>query len=221
MLCTMVCLCWALGDVAVGVIYAMGAIASFFRSWAFTLAGQRLVARVRTILFESIVSQEVAFFDVTRTGELTNRLASDTQVIQNACTVNLSMLARYTVQIFGSIAIMLGVSWRLTLVLLSVVPAVAIGAVAYGRKVKVIRKEFQDRLADASTVRISTRRSPGTRTSNSLAQSLAPLSSPSNAPCPPRPVHCGAPVGSLARASLRSPSLPRRPPRRTSHRFGP
>ena len=46
---------------------------------------------------------------------------------------------------------MLGVSWKLTLVLLSVVPAVAIGAVAYGRKVKEIRKAFQDRLADAST----------------------------------------------------------------------
>lgn len=134
-----------------GCIYAMGAIASFFRSWAFTLAGQRLVARVRKILFKSIVSQEVAFFDVTRTGELTNRLASDTQVIQNACTVNLSMLARYFIQILGSIGIMVGVSWKLTLVLLSVVPAVAIGAVAYGRKVKDIRKAFQDCLADAST----------------------------------------------------------------------
>ena len=140
-----------IAPVAVACIYAMGAVASFFRSWAFTLAGQRLVARVRKILFKSIVSQEVAFFDVTRTGELTNRLASDTQVIQNACTVNLSMLARYFIQILGSIGIMLGVSWKLTLVLLSVVPAVAIGAVAYGRKVKEIRKAFQDRLADAST----------------------------------------------------------------------
>jgi len=135
-----------------GVIYLAGAAASFVRSYLFTLAGQRLVARVRKQVFLAIVSQEIAFFDTTRTGELTNRLSSDTAVIQNACTVNLSMLARYIVQILGSIAIMVGVNWKLTLVLISVVPAVAICAVIYGKKVKQIRKDFQDRLADASTV---------------------------------------------------------------------
>ena len=126
-----------------GLIYIGGAAASFMRSWLFTLAGQRLVARVRKEVFLAIISQEIAFFDTTRTGELTNRLSSDTAVIQNACTVNLSMLARYLVQIFGSIFIMLGLNWKLTLVLISIVPAVAIGAVIYGRKVKQIRKDFQ------------------------------------------------------------------------------
>ena len=67
-----------------------GSIGGMFRSWLFTLAGQRLVARLRTQLFESIIRQEVAFFDTNRTGELTNRLASDTQVIQNAITVSLT-----------------------------------------------------------------------------------------------------------------------------------
>lgn len=65
---------------------------------------------------------------VLASGELTNRLSSDTQVIQNACTVNLSGLARYLSQIVGSIAIMFVVNWKLTMVLLSVVPAVSIGA---------------------------------------------------------------------------------------------
>lgn len=48
----------------------------------------------------------------------------------------------------GMMSARLAVSWKLTLVLLSVVPAVAIGAVFYGRKVKKLRKDFQDRLAD-------------------------------------------------------------------------
>eukprot|EP00040_Diaphanoeca_grandis_P023287 m.126459 g.126459 ORF g.126459 m.126459 type:complete len:792 (-) comp29201_c0_seq1:136-2511(-) len=134
-----------------GILYIGGAVASFFRSVLFTMAGQRLVARVRSDLFATIIKQEIAFFDVTRTGELTNRLASDTAVIQNACTVNLSMLARYTVQIVGSLALMFSLSWNLTLVLISVIPGVGIGAVAYGRQVKKIRKKFQDALADAST----------------------------------------------------------------------
>ena len=48
------------------------------------------------------------------------------------------MLARYIVQIIGSLALMFVLSWRLTLVLLAVVPPVAIGAVWYGRKVRAI-----------------------------------------------------------------------------------
>lgn len=134
-----------------GFIYIGGAFASFFRSWCFTLAGQRVVAALRRDLFAKITAQEIAFFDTTRTGELLNRLASDTAVIQNACTVNISMLLRYFVQIVGAISIMFGVSWELTLVLLAVVPGVAIGAVIYGKKVKTIQKDFQDRLADAAT----------------------------------------------------------------------
>ena len=66
-----------------GIIYLVGSVAAFFRSWLFTWAGQRLVARIRSKVFEAIIRQEVGFFDVNRTGELTNRLSSDTAVIQN------------------------------------------------------------------------------------------------------------------------------------------
>ena len=53
------------------------------------------------------------------------------------------MLMRYIFQVCGSIGIMFFVNWKLTLVLLSVVPLVGIGAVAYGKQVKKTRKKFQ------------------------------------------------------------------------------
>ena len=67
-----------------------------------------------------------------RIGELTNRLSADTQVIQNAVTENLSMLARYTMQMLISIGLMFYISAKLTAVLLSVVPVIAVSAVQYG-----------------------------------------------------------------------------------------
>lgn len=132
-------------------IFAGGAVCSMFRSWTFTLAGMRVVCRLRSTLFASIIKQEVAFFDTNRTGELTSRLSSDTQVVQNAVTVNISMLIRYSFQILGSVAIMFSQSASLTGVLLSVVPIIAIGAVQYGRYVQGIQKSFQDALGDAGT----------------------------------------------------------------------
>lgn len=132
-------------------IYMAGAVSSLLRAYLFTLAGQRLVARLRTRLFSSVVEQEVAFFDVNRTGELCNRLSSDTAVLQNAITVNVSMLFRYLLQIVGSLALMFYLNPALTGVLLAIVPVVSLGATQYGKFVRKMRKQFQDRLAEAGT----------------------------------------------------------------------
>ena len=69
---------------------------------------------------------------LNRIGELTNRLSADTQVIQSAVTENLSMLARYSMQMLISIGLMFYISAKLTAVLLSVVPVIAVSAVQYG-----------------------------------------------------------------------------------------
>ncbi|XP_033747567.1 ABC transporter B family member 25-like [Pecten maximus] len=133
-------------------IYLVGNLFGMIRAWLFTLAGMRLVARLRKRLFNSIIQQEVAFFDVNRTGELCNRLSSDTQVLQNAVTVNMSMLVRNVLQLIGSLGFMFYLNPALTGVLLSVVPIVSLGAVQYGKLVKKLRKKFQDKLADAGTM---------------------------------------------------------------------
>lgn len=133
------------------LIYVVGSIMAIIRGWLFTLAGHRLVARLRKMLFKSIIRQDIAFFDVSRTGELTNRLSSDTQVVQNAVTVNVSMVARNFLQIIVSLTLMLILNAALTGVLISVIPIVTLGAMQYGRFVKNLRKRFQDFLAEAST----------------------------------------------------------------------
>ena len=74
-----------------------------------------------------------AFFDENRTGELVNRLADDCSVLQSTVTSNVSMALRQLLQLLGSLAIIFFISWRLTLVMLAVVPVVTVGAVRYGR----------------------------------------------------------------------------------------
>jgi hypothetical protein len=84
-------------------VFLLGSVAGAIRSWLFELAGQRVVVRLRQNVFKAIVKQDIKFFDENRTGELTSRISSDTQVLQTAVTSNLSMLARYLLQIFGSV----------------------------------------------------------------------------------------------------------------------
>eukprot|EP01128_Nolandella_sp_AFSM9_P010333 TRINITY_DN7117_c0_g1_i1.p1 TRINITY_DN7117_c0_g1~~TRINITY_DN7117_c0_g1_i1.p1 ORF type:complete len:811 (-),score=165.13 TRINITY_DN7117_c0_g1_i1:73-2505(-) len=134
------------------VIFFVGGVATWIRGWLFTLAGQSLVARVRKLLFSTIMKQDISFFDETNTGELTNRLSSDTGVLQNSVTTNISMIVRNLASAIGAVVLLFIISWKLTLVMLSCVPLIAIVAVVYGRYVQNLRKEYQDKLADATSL---------------------------------------------------------------------
>ncbi|WP_233166534.1 ABC transporter ATP-binding protein [Archangium sp. Cb G35] len=137
--------------ILVGVFLLQG-VAMALRFYLFTTAGERVVTQLRQDLFASLMSQEVGFFDERRTGELTNRLASDTTVLQNAVSVNISMGLRNAAQALGCIALLFYTSPVLTGLMLAIVPAVAVGAVVYGRKVRGLSKQTQDALAAANEV---------------------------------------------------------------------
>jgi ABC-type multidrug transport system fused ATPase/permease subunit len=133
------------------IVFVAGSIMTFLRAYFFTLAGERVVARLRANLFSQIIQQEIGFFDENRTGDTLSRLSDDCSVLQNAVTTNISMLLRNLVTAVGTLMIILLISWRLTLVMLAVVPVLAISAVRYGKFVKAISKSVQDALADASS----------------------------------------------------------------------
>jgi ATP-binding cassette subfamily B protein len=133
-------------------VFGVQGIAMALRVYLFNTAGERVVARLRKDLFRALLSQEVAFFDARRTGELTSRLSSDTTVLQNTVTANVSMSLRYVMQAVGGVALLFYTSARLTAVMLAIVPAVAVGAVFYGRRVRTLARQVQDALAASSDV---------------------------------------------------------------------
>jgi ATP-binding cassette subfamily B protein len=133
-------------------VFTLMGLFGFVRAWLFTLAGERVVARLRTRLYDTVIRQEVGFFDAQRTGELMNRLAQDTGLIQNSVTVNVSMALRFTIQAIGSLVLLFLTSARLTLLMLAVVPFVAIAAVLFARSVRALSRKTQDALAQASEV---------------------------------------------------------------------
>jgi ABC transporter fused permease/ATP-binding protein len=140
---------YALG---LALVFLVQAVATSLRFVLFSTAGERVVARLREDLFARLVDQEIAFFDERRTGELTSRLASDTSVIQSAVSVNISMALRFLATVVGGVGCLIYTSPRLTLVMLAVVPPVALGAVAYGRRVRRLSRDVQDALARAGEV---------------------------------------------------------------------
>jgi ABC transporter fused permease/ATP-binding protein len=135
-----------------GVVAVIFGVSIAIRFILFSVAGERVVTHLRERLYRSIIDQEIAFFDARRTGELVSRLASDTSVLQSAVSVNISMALRSLVQAAGGVALLVYTSPQLTVVMLAVVPAVALGAVIYGKRVRRLARDVQDALAVAGEV---------------------------------------------------------------------
>jgi len=135
---------------AMAAIFAVQGVAVALRYYLFSVAGERIVTRLRELVFGAIIEQEIGFFDLRKTGELTSRLTSDATVVQNTVSVNLSMGLRSLVLFIGGLTLLVASSPRLTLLMLVLVPPVAIGAVVVGRRMSKIAREAQDALARAN-----------------------------------------------------------------------
>jgi ABC transporter fused permease/ATP-binding protein len=150
------------------VVFTLQAIASTIRYFLFTMAGERIVQRLRRDLYSSILKQEIAFFDFNKTGELISRISNDTAILQNAVSVNISMGLRNLAGAVGGLILMAYTSPKLALSMLVVIPPVALGAAFFGKKIRLFSRRAQDSLAEASIVAEET--ISGIRTVRSFAQ---------------------------------------------------
>ncbi|KAK7330274.1 hypothetical protein VNO77_24464 [Canavalia gladiata] len=134
------------------LIVVIGSVCSALRAWLFYSASERVVARLRKNLFSHLVNQEIAFFDVTRTGELLSRLSEDTQIIKNAATTNLSEAMRNFSTAFIGLSFMFATSWQLTLLALAVVPVLSVAVRKFGRYLRELSHKTQAAAAVASSI---------------------------------------------------------------------
>uniref|UniRef100_A0A915HT34 Uncharacterized protein n=1 Tax=Romanomermis culicivorax TaxID=13658 RepID=A0A915HT34_ROMCU len=132
--------------------FTIGACATFGRVYLMNFAGERVVNRLRTTAFSSIIRQEIAFFDKSKTGELINRLSNDVWTVGYATTMNISDGLRALVGAIGGTSMMFYVSPKLGIVGLGIVPPVAAIAIVYGRYIRSISKQMTDALAASTDV---------------------------------------------------------------------
>ncbi|XP_028059180.1 ABC transporter B family member 27-like isoform X3 [Camellia sinensis] len=134
------------------LIVIVGSICTALRAWLFSSASERVVARLRNNLFSHLIHQEIAFFDIIRTGELLSRLSEDTQIIKNAATNNLSEALRNLSTSVIGLAFMFATSWKLTLLSLAVVPAISIAVRQFGRFLRELSHSTQSAAAVAASI---------------------------------------------------------------------
>ncbi|RQP02686.1 hypothetical protein POPTR_018G051800v4 [Populus trichocarpa] len=134
------------------LIVITGSVCTALRAWLFSSTSERVVARLRSNLFAHLINQEVAFFDVTKTGELLSRLSEDTQIIKKAATTNLSEALRNVSTALIGLGFMFATSWKLTFLSLAVVPAISVAVRQFGRFLRELSHKTQAAAAASASI---------------------------------------------------------------------
>lgn len=134
------------------VILFLQSFFSFFRLSLFVNFTENTLANLRLALYTNLVKLPMTFFSQKRVGELNSRISADITQIQDTLTTTIAEFLRQFILIIGGIILLATESFKLTLLMLSVVPLVAIAAVVFGRFIRKYSKKVQDQVAESQVI---------------------------------------------------------------------
>jgi ATP-binding cassette subfamily B protein len=134
---------------AVATVLAIATAARFYTvSWL----GERVTADIRSAVYRHVVTQSPEFFETTQTGEVLSRLTTDTTLIQAVVGTSISMALRNMLLFLGGLVMLFVTSLRLSSIILGLLVVVVGTIVLFGRRVRKLSRDSQDRIADASAM---------------------------------------------------------------------
>jgi ATP-binding cassette, subfamily B, bacterial len=109
--------------------------------WLSAKVGEGVIFDLRTALFDRVQRMPIAFFTRTQTGALISRLNNDVVGAQSALTNTLGGIVQSVVTVLSTLAVMLRLEWRMTLLALIVLPVYLIASRRAGGRLRAIARE--------------------------------------------------------------------------------
>ncbi|MGI8721549.1 MAG: ABC transporter ATP-binding protein, partial [Geodermatophilaceae bacterium] len=138
-------------SVLIGLIALLEAAVGLLSRWLSSRIGEGLILDLRRAVFTHVQRMPVAFFTRTRTGALVSRLNNDVIGAQRAFSDTLSGVVTNIVALVLTLAVMLQVSWQITLLALVLLPVFVLPARRMGRRLAAMEREAADHNAAMST----------------------------------------------------------------------
>jgi len=136
---------------AVSVLF-LQAFVSFFRILWFVTVAERSLSDIRRDTYFKLISLPMNFFSNRRVGELNSRISADLSQIQDTLTTTIAEMIRQLVLLIGGIVFMAVISIKLAIALLILLPPLIVFAILFGRFIRKLSKQAQDKLADSNTI---------------------------------------------------------------------
>jgi ABC-type multidrug transport system fused ATPase/permease subunit len=134
------------------ILFALQAVASYFRVVLFAQATENLLANLRRNTFGKLLKMPMAYFSAKQAAELNSRISADITQIGDTLATGLAELLRQTIVVTGGIIMICLYSWKMSLVMLAIIPPVAIIAVVFARRIRTYSRNLQDRIAESNVI---------------------------------------------------------------------
>jgi len=135
----------------IGGLAVIDALMSLGTRWYSSRIGEGLIFDMRTKVFEHVQRMSLAFFTRTQTGALVSRLNNDVIGAQQAFTSTLSGVVANVIGLVLTAAVMLTLSWQVTVLSLILLPVFVLPARRFGRKLQELTRESYNLNASMNT----------------------------------------------------------------------
>ena len=126
-------------------------VSTFVRFYFVSWIGERVSNDVRLAVFKHILTLHPHYFELNRSGEINARLTTDTTLLQSIFGFSISMALSSALLFLGGLTMMLITNLKLALIVLISVPIILLPMIIYGRRLRSLSRQSQDRVADIGT----------------------------------------------------------------------
>jgi ABC-type multidrug transport system fused ATPase/permease subunit len=134
------------------VIFIFQGAIAFFRVYTFAIVTEKMMLALRNDTYQQLIRMPMQFFNEMRVGDLNSRISSDITTIQETFTTTIAEFIRQVIIIVFGVAFLFFFSAKLTLFMLATIPVIVIAAVVFGRFIRKLGKETQDRISESNVI---------------------------------------------------------------------
>lgn len=140
--------------IAAGILVVMFTRGVFYygQSYLVSYVGQRVIIDVRSMLFRKFQKMPLSYYDRQQTGTVMSYITNDVSAMQSAIVDNLIELVTESSILIGSLAMMIYLDWKLSLLTLMTIPLVGFAMKIFGRKLKRSSTVIQERAAEITSL---------------------------------------------------------------------
>lgn len=127
------------------------AFGTYTRFYLVSWIGERVVADIRRRVFDHLIELHPGFYESNRSSEIQSRLTADTTLLQSVIGSSLSMALRNLIMLVGGSVLLVVTNPKLSGIVLAALPLVVAPILLFGRRVRALSRQSQDRVADVGS----------------------------------------------------------------------
>lgn len=134
------------------IIYCIRWIFQYLSTYFILLAGNGIVKIIRQKIYKHLLHLSMGYYETRASGEIMSRVTNDVAVIQSAVSQSSIDTVAGVVTIIGVLVKIFSINWKLSIVTVGIIPALAFVSGKFGDKIKQLSHITQQSLGNLTVV---------------------------------------------------------------------